>query len=407
MLSGHSFNALLKTLEEPPPHVKFLLATTDPQKLPPTILSRCLQFNLRALQVIEIVSQMEKILKSEAVEFDIDALNTLARAAAGSMRDGLSLLDQSIAFGSGTVAGGAIRDMLGMIETRQVEQLIRALVEADVAALLDVVEALRERALDYRLVLDDLLVSLHDICLYQIAPDAVDAKALDAGFIAELSELITPEDVQLFYQIGLLGKADLPLAPDPATGFEMALLRMLLFRPDTPDGEEDISGESETLPAKRSPVRVAANKKRSQSDSVPKSLNPAEPSVWARLVGDAALEGVSRELAMNLSPQTYESGTLTVGLSSALQHLDKSTRRQEVEKKIGALLGEETFALQVVKASTTSDVATPVAVQAKRTEEAKQQAYNKFMQDPVVQDIIDRFDATVFPDSVRTGQKGG
>jgi len=176
MLSGHSFNALLKTLEEPPPHVKFLLATTDPQKLPPTILSRCLQFNLRALQVIEIVPQMEKILQSEAVEFDIDALNTLARAAAGSMRDGLSLLDQAIAFGSGTVAGGAIRDMLGMIETRQVEQLIRALVEADVAALLDVVEALRERALDYRLVLDDLLVSLHDICLYQIAPDAVDAK---------------------------------------------------------------------------------------------------------------------------------------------------------------------------------------------------------------------------------------
>ena len=228
MLSGHSFNALLKTLEEPPSHVKFLLATTDPQKLPPTILSRCLQFNLRALQVIEIVSQMEKILKSEAVEFDVDALNTLARAAAGSMRDGLSLLDQAIAFGSGTVAGGAIRDMLGMIETRQVEQLIRALAEADVAALLEVVEALRERALDYRLVLDDLLVLLHDICLYQIAPDAVDAKALDVDFIAELSELITPEDVQLFYQIGLLGKADLPLAPDPATGFEMALLRMLL-----------------------------------------------------------------------------------------------------------------------------------------------------------------------------------
>ena len=350
---------------------------------------------------------MEKILQSEAVEFDIDALNTLARAAAGSMRDGLSLLDQAIAFGSGTVAGGAIRDMLGMIETRQVEQLIRALAEADVAALLDVVEALRERALDYRLVLDDLLVSLHDICLYQIAPNAVDAKALDAGFIAELSELMTPEDVQLFYQIGLLGKADLPLAPDPATGFEMALLRMLLFRPDTLDGEEDTSEESETLPVKRSPVRVAPDKKRSQSDSVSKSLNPAEPSVWARLVGDAALEGVSRELAMNLSPQTYESGTLTVGLSSALQHLDKSTRRQEVEKKIGALLGEETFALQVVKASHTSDAATPVVVQAKRTEEAKQQAYNKLMQDPVVQDIIDRFDATVVPDSVQTGQKGG
>ena len=407
MLSGHSFNALLKTLEEPPPHVKFLLATTDPQKLPPTILSRCLQFNLRALQVIEIVSQMEKILKSEAVEFDVDALNTLARAAAGSMRDGLSLLDQAIAFGSGTVAGGAIRDMLGMIETRQVEQLIRALAEADVAALLEVVEALRERALDYRLVLDDLLVSLHDICLYQIAPNAVDAKALDAGFIAELSELMTPEDVQLFYQIGLLGKADLPLAPDPATGFEMALLRMLLFRPDASNGEEDTSEESETLPVKRSPVRVAPDKKRSQSDSVSKSLNPVEPSVWARLVGDAALEGVSRELAMNLSPQTYESGTLTVGLSSALQHLDKSTRRQEVEKKIGVLLGEEAFALQVVKASHTSDAATPVVVQAKRTEEAKQQAYNKLMQDPVVQDIIDRFDATVVPDSVQTGQKGG
>ena len=151
--------------------------------------------------------------------------------------------------------------MLGMIETRQVEQLIRALAEADVAALLEVVEALRERALDYRLVLDDLLVLLHDICLYQIAPDAVDAKALDVDVIAELSQLITPEDVQLFYQIGLLGKADLPLAPDPATGFEMALLRMLLFRPDTPAGEEGVSEGGESLPTQRLPVQVARTRR--------------------------------------------------------------------------------------------------------------------------------------------------
>ena len=165
----------------------------------------------------------------------------------------------------------------------------------------------------------------------------------------------------MFYQIGLLGKADLPLAPDPATGFEMALLRMLLFRPDTPAGEEDVSEGGESLSTQRLPVRAAPDKKSSHNDSVPKSLNPAEPLVWARLVGDAALEGVSRELAMNLSPQTYESGTLTVGLAGGLQHLDKATRRQELEKKIGALLGEETFVLQVVEASNTNDVATPVS----------------------------------------------
>ncbi|MEE2803063.1 MAG: DNA polymerase III subunit gamma/tau [Pseudomonadota bacterium] len=407
MLSGHSFNALLKTLEEPPPHVKFLLATTDPQKLPPTVLSRCLQFNLRALQIDAIVGQMEKILQEEGIRFDSDALATLARAAAGSMRDGLSLLDQAIAFGGGNVGGMAMREMLGMVETRHVERLLHALAHRDTEALIKVVDDLRTRALDYHLLLDDVLVALHDVCLYQIAPEALKEKALDQDQIAELAELIMPEDVQLYYQIGLLGKADLPLAPDPVTGFEMAVLRMMLFRPDatepapgaaTPPAPKHTPGASHTQ-------RVAPAKTDVSKPHRLRGADLSEPAVWAALIDDAALEGVARELAMNLSPRKYEAGQLTVGLSTVLQYLDKPERRTMIEHKVRALLGEDTFVLSVVEASTQAQGETPLAVKGRNIAEAKQRAYEKLMHDPVVQDIIERFDATVMPDSVEPGQR--
>ena len=231
MLSAHSFNALLKTLEEPPPHVKFLLATTDPQKLPATVLSRCLQFNLKRLSIPLIVAHLEQLLKAEAVETDAGALRLLARAADGSMRDALSLLDQAIAYGGGTVHETEVRIMLGTIEQAHVVELLRALAGGDGAALLQIVERLSQQLPDYEGCLQNCSLYLQQIAIAQTLPDAVDEHLDEREAVLDLAERMDAEEVQLFYQIGLIGRRDLQMAPDLRGGLEMVLLRMLAFRP--------------------------------------------------------------------------------------------------------------------------------------------------------------------------------
>lgn len=231
MLSNSSFNALLKTLEEPPPHVKFLLATTDPQKLPVTVLSRCLQFNLKNMNPERIVSHLQYVLGQESVPFDDASLWQLGRAADGSMRDALSLTDQAIAFGSGKIVEAEVRSMLGNLDQSLVVELIAALAQQDPAELMSVVERLSQQAPDYSAALAELLSVLHRIAIAQALPAAVDNSSGDRESILALAEQITGEDIQLFYQTALLGRRDLPLSPDPRGGFEMVLLRMLAFKP--------------------------------------------------------------------------------------------------------------------------------------------------------------------------------
>ncbi|CAA0090632.1 DNA polymerase III subunit tau [BD1-7 clade bacterium] len=231
MLSTHSFNALLKTLEEPPEHVKFLLATTDPQKLPATILSRCLQFNLKNMMPEPIVGHLSNVLTQESVTYEEPALWALARAAHGSMRDALSLTDQAIAYGFGTVGYESVRNMLGSIDQQTVMHLAQALVEHDAARLLKEVETFSELSPDYAAAMDELLMVLHRMTIAQTVPDALDNSQGDKAQVESLAQQVAAEELQLFYQMGLLGKRDLPLAPDLRTGFEMALLRMLTFRP--------------------------------------------------------------------------------------------------------------------------------------------------------------------------------
>ena len=246
MLSSHSFNALLKTLEEPPPHVKFLLATTDPQKLPVTILSRCLQFSLKNMTPERIVGHLEHILKQEQIPCEPAALWQLARSADGSMRDALSLTDQAIAFGNGRIREVEVGAMLGTIDQGQVLKMVTALASGNAAHILRTVSALAEYSPDYLAVLDDMLCLLHRIAIAQAVPDAVDNSQGDREQVVALAGAMTAEDVQLYYQIGLVGKKDLPMAPDPRGGFEMALLRMLAFRPDgAPAASQplDISGD--------------------------------------------------------------------------------------------------------------------------------------------------------------------
>lgn len=232
MLSTHSFNALLKTLEEPPEHVKFLLATTDPQKLPATILSRCLQFNLKNMVPERIVGHLSYVLQQEMLEFEDAALWALARSADGSMRDALSLTDQAIAFGSGKVIEQQVRDMLGSIDQQTVYLLAEALAQHDAAKLLSVIADFSEQAPDYGGVLDELLLLLHRMTIAQAVPDAIDNSLGDQQRVLALAATVTAEELQLFYQMGIMAKRDFALAPDLRSGLEMAVLRMLVFRPE-------------------------------------------------------------------------------------------------------------------------------------------------------------------------------
>lgn len=231
MLSTHSFNALLKTLEEPPPHVKFLLATTDPQKLPVTILSRCLQFSLKNMPPERVVEHLSHVLSVEQIPFEEDALWLLGRAADGSMRDAMSLTDQAIAFGEGRVLAADVRAMLGTLDHGQVYGVLQALLEGDARALLDAVRHLAEQGPDWAGVLAEILNVLHRVAIAQVLPDAVDNGQGDRDRVLALAGALPGEDVQFYYQMGLIGRRDLPLAPDPRSGFEMVLLRMLAFRP--------------------------------------------------------------------------------------------------------------------------------------------------------------------------------
>ncbi|OAI19631.1 DNA polymerase III subunit gamma/tau, partial [Methylomonas koyamae] len=240
MLSGHSFNALLKTLEEPPPHVKFLLATTDPHKIPVTVLSRCLQFNLKRLTPEQIDRQMQFILGEENIAFEAQALKMLARAADGSLRDGLSLLDQAIVYGSGTVTGDAVLGMLGAVAQQPVDDILLALAAGDARQILAKIADVAQLTPDFAEIMQQILRVLHRVAVLQQVPGFVDHE-FDKQLLDELAQQLTPEDVQLYYQIGLTGQRDLMLAPDPRSGFEMTLLRMLAFRPAAPAGRTPVT----------------------------------------------------------------------------------------------------------------------------------------------------------------------
>lgn len=293
MLSAHSFNALLKTLEEPPPHVKFLLATTDPQKVPVTILSRCLQFNLKRLPANLIGEYLGGILEQEGIESEQQALARLARAADGSMRDALSLTDQALAFGGGAVRDDDVRGMLGSIEDHSVLEILEALAARDGGELMAVVERLAERTPDFGDVLAAILTQLHGLSLLQTVPEAGDPEHPDRERLQALADALEPEDVQLFYQIGLNGRRDLPLAPEPRMGFEMVLLRMLAFRPDDAGsgGRAGGGGAVSPRPASAPPAGPPATTPTPATTGASSSLaDQASPSASASASAQAPTE---------------------------------------------------------------------------------------------------------------------
>ena len=293
MLSTHSFNALLKTLEEPPPHVKFLLATTDPQKLPITILSRCLQFNLKNLIPERIVDHLSFVLNAENISFEEPALWLLARSADGSMRDAMSLTDQAIAFGAGEINERDVRSMLGTIDQRLVYEMLYALASGDAKALLSAVADLSRFSPDYNTVLGDLISVLHRIAIAQTLPEAVDNSMGDKVQVTELAGVLTAEDVQLYYQVALMGRKDLPFVPDPREGLEMVLLRMLAFRPAGAK-PRDISiqhgtvglQESSTQEVNSSPVASEPEPPIAETPPQPEFVEPVSPQLETQAVSE-------------------------------------------------------------------------------------------------------------------------
>lgn len=299
MLSNHSFNALLKTLEEPPEHVKFLLATTDPQKLPVTILSRCLQFNLKNMSPERIVEHLSHVLTSEAVPFEESALWLLARSADGSMRDALSLTDQAVAFGGGKVSDTEVAAMLGTIDHVLIEEIMSALVAADGPAILAAVAKFAEHAPDFDAALADMLTLLHRIAIAQALPEALDNSYGDREQILHFATALAPEDVQMYYQTALIGRRDLPLASDPRMGLEMTLLRMLAFKPQ---GVVDVPKNA--LPGAPQPAAATETAAEEENAPVKKPIaTPEAPTAPTASEHTALAETVSKpSAALESSP---------------------------------------------------------------------------------------------------------
>ncbi len=398
MLSAHSFNALLKTLEEPPPHVKFLLATTDPQKLPATVLSRCLQFSLKRLPAPLIEDHLQRLLKAEAVDHEQPALRLLARAADGSMRDALSLLDQAIAFGGGTVGEADMRTMLGSIERGRVIALLKALAAADAAGLLHLVDELAQQAPDYQDLLAELLSGLQQIAVAQTVVEAVDENLDEREAILTLAAQMSAEDVQLYYQIGLLGRRDLPLAPDPRAGLEMLLLRMLAFRPlqQAPASLAPPAGAAPDPAA--GPRRSAAAPSPVNTAASPRAPSPAHGDEWRSLVEDMRLKGMLRELAMNCAIGQREESRWTMVLDPACRQLLNQERLQRLQAALCERL-QKTVQLVIEVAGQACN--TPALQQRAELQMRQAAAVDTIESDPNVKAIQKAFDATLHVDTIR------
>jgi DNA polymerase-3 subunit gamma/tau len=397
MLSKSSFNALLKTLEEPPPHVKFLLATTDPQKLPATVLSRCLQFNLKRMTPRLICDRLAHICEAESIEADSAALATIARAADGSMRDALSLLDQAIAYCGGTLEEPEVARMLGTIDRDHVVRLLRLLADNDARGIVDAIRDIDEQFPNYGRLLEDLARDLQRIAVYQVVGTCDAEDDLKEEEFAELAERLPGADVQLFYQVAILGRRDLHLAPDPRSGAEMTLLRMLAFRPAEAGraGESGASGKSEPRSTAR-PSRERRSAQTGKAESATPAATWSEPD-WNALVARLGLGGAVRLLASNCTYLRREGNTIHLGLDPRSKSLLTRKRREDLAAALSAHYGET---LLVDVALGTDAGETPVQAESRLADERLEAARQSLEADPNVQALKNMFGAELKADTI-------
>jgi DNA polymerase-3 subunit gamma/tau len=420
MLSKAAFNSMLKTLEEPPEHVKFVLATTDPQKIPITVLSRCLQFNLKQLPVGLIADRLAAILTAEGIAHDADALALIAKAAQGSMRDALSLLDQAIAYGGGEVRAAVVRAMLGTVDTAYARRLVEALLTGDGAALLAESDAMTERSIEPASALEELASLFHRLAVAQVVPAAATAFG-DADLVAELAARMTPEAVQLAYQIVVQGRADLALAPDEAMGFSMTLLRLLAFRPADPEASAPPPGPV----ARRAPVPASAPARGLAPVQAPpggaretvtlasamaaavdgspatgrvhRSL-PDDSQAWPSFVASLELSGVAAQLAAQTELKGVAGNVVTLALPGSHKHLADRSYADKFKAALEVATGRKL--LLAFEVGTAAEASLAARDRRERTER-KLRDEAQFREEPFVRDVLERFDAKIRPDSIK------
>jgi DNA polymerase III subunit gamma/tau len=387
MLSKSAFNAMLKTLEEPPGHVKFILATTDPQKIPVTVLSRCLQFNLKQLPPALISARLQYVLEQEQITFDAAAIALIAHAAQGSMRDALSLMDQAIAFAAGKVEEAVVRTMLGSIDQGYLYDILAALHAQDGVKLLETADLMAERSVAFDAALQELASLLHRVALAQTVPQAISEDEPHRTRLLELSEALTPENVQLYYQIAIHGRSEIDLAPDEYAGFTMTLLRMLAFAP----GKAPVAQASVIKPVKTEaePVNKAA------------PIRPAPALAgaqldWGTLLQQLNLQSMAQQLAKHCVMESFSDGQMVLGLSQQHKHLRMAT------DKLQAALSDyfaKPVKLSIVLGQT--DSATPAAVEQQAKQVRQQQANDSIAQDEFVREAQAELGANLITDSIK------
>jgi DNA polymerase-3 subunit gamma/tau len=415
MLSKAAFNSMLKTLEEPPEHVKFVLATTDPQKIPVTVLSRCLQFNLKLLPPATIAARLAEILRAENVAFDESAVTLIARAARGSMRDALSVLDQALAYGAGEVRDGGVRSMLGTVDADYAYRIVDALIAGDGPALLAEARALTERSVSLAGALEELSLLLHRIALVQAVPAASDALP-DAERVKALAHAFAPDAVQLAYQICLQGRDDLGRAPDEETGFSMTLLRLLAFDPATeapsavpppravPKTERagDAKGKIEAATAAPSPSAAPAASAAEavlSEVAIPVAVaSDPDPATWPAFVGAMNLSSMAQQLAAQTELKAVAGSEFVLLVPEAARHLTEAPYADTLRQAIGRMLGRRVR----LRFEFGGVVGTSLAATEKRQREAAEaKTEAAFRDDPFVQDLLTRFEARIKPNSIK------
>ena len=419
MLTNHAFNAMLKTLEEPPEHVKFILATTDPQKIPVTILSRCLQFNLKQMPVPLIVEHLEKVLAAEKVECEVNALRVLAKAAQGSMRDALSLTDQAIAYAAGKVTEESVRGMLGTLDDAYLIRILDCLIGKDGASLLAVANEMGERSMSFSLALQDLSSLLQKIAAAQVVPESVLEDWPEAGEIRRLATQLTKEEAQLFYQISITSRPDLSLAPDEQTGFAMTLLRMLAFRPGS-----NGSGGGHSSPAPSAPSAPPVNTARPASAApaaqvartaapapapAPKPAgatsasalgNPAERPDWHALMRQLPVKGLVQQLAFQTELQDWNDSAASVR-ATIMTPMPQLASEASVGRLADALTAHFGKPVKIMIEKGEVEGKTVAKVDAQIHQEKRMNAEQMIAADPFIQQLEKEFGAKVVGGSVK------
>ncbi|WP_114638394.1 DNA polymerase III subunit gamma/tau [Polynucleobacter necessarius] len=423
MLTNHAFNAMLKTLEEPPEHVKFILATTDPQKIPVTILSRCLQFNLKQMPVPLIVEHLEKVLAAETVEYEVNALRVLAKAAQGSMRDALSLTDQAIAYAAGKVTEESVRGMLGTLDDAYLIRILDCLIAKDGANLLAVANEMGERSMSFSLALQDLSSLLQKIAAAQVVPESVLDDWPEAVEIRRLAGQLSKEEAQLFYQITITSRPDLSLAPDEQTGFAMTLLRMLAFRPGnggvgggggslgsaTPSTPSVATARSAAMPANRSAAPIpmaapAATQSTTQTASPAAAPAPAVSSAdrpdWHALMRQLPVRGLVQQLAFQTELQDWNDSAAGVR-ATIVTPMPQLASEASVARLADALTAHFGKPVKIVIEKGEVEGKTVAKVEAQIHQEKRVNAEQMIATDPFIQQLEKEFGAKVVSGSVK------